>query len=75
MYLKLDKKDLEIVKKVSDITNTDYELEGNMFPENSIIIAFEDLIERYGHLEEELEDLKQDLHDNYRPISLEEMYD
>ena len=59
MYLKLDEKDLEIVKKVSEITNTDYELEGDMFPEDSIMIAFEDL--------------KQDLHDNYRPLSPEEL--
>ena len=35
----------------------------------------EDLIGEVDSLEEQLEDLKQDLHDNYKPISASEMYD
>lgn len=40
-----------------------------------ILDACEDLIIENKEIKEELEDLKQDLHDNYTPISSEEQYE
>lgn len=42
---------------------------------DEIISTCEDLIIANKELEEQLEDLKQDLHDNYVPISPEDQFD
>jgi len=42
---------------------------------DEIIAACEDLIIENKELKEELEDLKQDLHDNYTPIPPEDQYE
>lgn len=42
---------------------------------DEIINACEDLVIENKELEEQLEDLKQDLHDNYKPIAPEEQYE
>lgn len=64
----------ETLKKASDITLVDYDIkwydaenfEGNIDSEDLLTII-EDLITEYHKKEEELEDLKQDLEDNYEP--------
>lgn len=42
---------------------------------DEILSVCEDLIIENKELQEQLDDLKQDLHDNYRPIPPEEQYD
>ena len=42
---------------------------------DEIIRACEDLIIENKELQEELEDLKEDLHENYQPIPPEEQYE
>lgn len=62
MYLEMREK---LLKKVTEITNTDYEIKGNMIPCESIIPMIEDLVMYVEHYKEELEDIKNDLLNNY----------
>ena len=65
MYWELSDKDLEKIKKISDITGTDYELKWNLVPVDSLIYALLDMLTEYTNKQEEIEDLKQDIEDNY----------
>ena len=69
MYLKIDE---EVMKKLQDITNTDYEAEGILLPVENINNIIEDLMYEIDYLQEKINDMEQDLEDNYRPISLRE---
>lgn len=62
MYLEIEEK---LLKKVVEITTTDYEIKGNMLPCESIIPMIEDLVMSVEHYKEELEDIKNDLLNNY----------
>ena len=72
MYWKLSDKDKETIERISKITGVDYELKGNLVPIDSLIYALFDMLYEYDVKEEELEDLKQDLEDNYKPIPVAE---
>lgn len=73
----------EIINKLEDITQCDYErivlkdkftgetIESYISSQN-LICAIEDLITTYGGLEEKYEDLKSDLNENYKYIGGEE---
>lgn len=71
MYWELSDKDLEKIKKISDITGTDYELKGNLVPVDSLIYALLDMLAEYTNKQEEIEDLKQDIEDNYEPKKID----
>lgn len=75
MYYKLSEIEREYIEKIGKITNSDYELEGDMIKVDSLMIALEDLFIEYGHIDEEFEDFKRDVEDNYEPIPKEKMYD
>lgn len=62
MYLEIEEK---LLKKVTEITITDYGIKGNMLPCESIIPMIEDLVMFVEHYKEELEDIKNDLLNNY----------
>lgn len=62
MYLEIEEK---LLKKVTEITITDYANKGNMLPCESIIPMIEDLVMSVEHYKEELEDIKNDLLNNY----------
>ena len=49
-----------------------YKIEPMTLQEDDVIGLLEDLIGKYRALEEELENTKQDLEDNYRPIPVAE---
>lgn len=64
----------DILKKASDITLVDYDIKwfdaensDGYIDSDGLLSMIEDLILEYNHKEEELEDLKQDLEDNYVP--------
>ena len=64
----------ETLKKASDITLVDYDIkwfdaenyEGYIDSEG-LLSMIEDLIVEYNHKQEEIEDIKQDIEDNYTP--------
>ena len=65
MYWDLTNEDLEKIKEISEVTGVDYELKGNLVPVDSLIYALKDMLYEYHNKEEELEDLHQDIEDNY----------
>lgn len=69
----------ELYDRISNTTLTDYEgkiLDDEYYfiDEYGIESMFEDLFCEINDLEEKIEDIKQDIRDNYRPISPYEMY-
>lgn len=74
MYYKLDNDELEKINRVSKITLTDYELKGNFIPVESMMVAIENLLIEIDNLEEERKNREQDIEDNYRPYTREELY-
>lgn len=72
MYLEIEEK---LYKEVCDATSSHYENRGNLFKEDMVIAMIEDLLNEVEHYKEKYEDLKQDLEDNYEPISPAKMYD
>lgn len=77
--MKVDETNFDILKRVSEITCTDYEIKwfdaknvDGYIEENSLISMLEDLISEINRLEENIEDIKKDIEDNYRPISAAE---
>lgn len=55
MYLELSD---EIIKKVENITNTDYEVKGNFIPAENIETMIEDLLTEIDGLQEKVDDLE-----------------
>lgn len=77
--MKVDESNYEILKKVSEITLTDYEIKwfnaeniDGYIESDNLFYMIEDLLYELNHLEEEFEDLKQDIQDNYKPIPVAE---
>lgn len=62
--------DYSLKKDIEKIVG--YEIEPFEMIEDDVISLLEDLVGKYRTLEEELENTKQDLEDNYRPIPVAE---
>ena len=65
MYIKLENDTLKTINRASDITCTDYELLGNFIPIESMMCIVEDLLLEIDHLKECIEDMEQDIENNY----------
>lgn len=72
MYIEIDKK---ILEKVTDITNFTYKSKGDFIAYEDVISIIEDLVCEYNVLKEKFEDYKENIRDNYRQITPQEMYD
>ena len=66
VYVKVNELPSWLVKKYFD--------EKDFYSIAELIAIIEDIDSDKERLEEELEDLKQDIEDNYKPITPEEMY-
>ena len=75
MYIELNDRDYELIKKVSEVTLTNYELKGNLMSTESMICAIQELLWEVERLEEEKEQLEDDIRENYKKISIEEQLD
>ena len=73
MHQALDKREINLIKKVQNITYTDYELKGNVIPVDSFISIIEDLMSEIEMLEEKYKQLERELEENYRPIPYGEL--
>ena len=70
--------DKELYDLASDITNTDYVevicgMKYNYISEYAAQSIISDLIHEIDLLKEKVEDLQQDIEDNYKPIKKEEL--
>lgn len=68
MYIELNER---LVNKINSL-GTDYELKGNMLPSENLQSLLEDLFIELDEAQEQLEDLKQDIEDNYEPKKIDE---
>ena len=68
MYLEINEK---LIEKVKKITGFDYKSKGGLVTYDDIVSMIEDLTCEYEVLQEEYDDFKQDVEDNYvsRPMS------
>lgn len=73
-YEKLDKEEVELVKDIAKLTMTDYEISGDFIPADSWKILAKDLLYEFDKLQEEFEDYKEFVKDNYKQKTNEEIY-
>ena len=73
-YYLLNEKELKIFKDIEEETNTSYEIENNLLPLENVMGIVEDLLREINSLNEKLEDLENDIRENYRPIPVAEQY-
>lgn len=68
MYIEIDE---ELLRKIASITRFTYKDKGNFISYENVIAIIEDLIAEYDVLQEEYDDFKQNVEDNYekRPMS------
>lgn len=66
MYYKLNNDELKTMQKVDDITSTDYGIIGNFIPVENLLRVIEDLLMELNNRDETLEDLKNDIRENYK---------
>ena len=71
MYYKLNENEYQRIQKVSNLTNTDYELNGNFIPVENLMSVIEDLVYELNNLEKKYKDLEEDLETNYKPIPVD----
>ena len=72
IYVEVEENERMLFNEISELTMTNYELKENSIPIDSLIPMIKDIMVEYHSLQEQLEDLKRDMEDNYRPIPLEE---
>ena len=72
MYIEVSNEEMERFKEISDITVTDYEIKGNFVPVVSLLTMIDDLLLELHEREEQIEDIKQDIQDNYKRIPISE---
>lgn len=77
--MKINENVFDIINKVHEITLTDYEIKWfdaeniNGYIESDVLLnIIQDLICEIEHKEEEIEDIKQDIKSNYRPLTIAE---
>ena len=73
-YEKLDKEELEMIKNISKLTMTNYEIIGDFIPVDSWKNLAEDLLYEFDKLQEEFDDYKEFVKDNYKQKTNEEIY-
>lgn len=72
VYVSVEKK---LYERVSEITTTDYKIENDRIEVDTLLGMIEDLISEYDRVEEELNDIQNDMEENYQRISIVDQYD
>lgn len=62
MYIKIDEDKL---KKIQEITMTDYEAKLNYVPSENIMNIIDDLLCEIDNMQEKIEDMERDVENNY----------
>lgn len=71
----LNNDELKTMKKVENITHTDYKIKDNFIKTDYLVNAIDELLREIYRLNREYKDLKQEIQDNYKPISIQEQID
>ena len=67
MYMKLDESNKETLERISNITDVDYEIQGDFVEVESLMTALKDMLVKYDKLEEDFEDYKTNYDDEDDP--------
>ena len=80
--MKIDESNFSTIKTVSDKTGTEYDIKwydaeniDGYVETETILCMFEDLIYEIDKLEERLDDLIEDIRDNYKKVPVSEQVD
>lgn len=67
VFYKMSEKENEMMKEITEITMTDYEIKGDFIPVNSLMSALYEMLYAYHKKEEELEEQypEPDPHDTW----------
>ncbi len=65
--------DINLFKKVEAITGVDYEITGNKIEPEKLLYAIDDLVGEIDILKDKLEELEEDIQENYRPLTKREL--
>ena len=71
----LNNDELKTMKEVENIIHTDYEIKDNFIKTDYLVNAIDELLREIYRLNREYKDLKQEIQDNYKPISIQEQID
>lgn len=71
--IEFDDKEIEILKKVEDITRTDYDIKDNKIDKENIISMTEDLINKIEELEEENKNIEEERDEYYIPRKINKL--
>ncbi len=69
IYIEFDK---NILEKVENITKTNYKSENGLVNSDEISIIIDDLLGEIDNLRNKIEDLEEDMRDNYERVTQEE---
>lgn len=70
MCYMMGEKEIQMMQEVSDITLTDYEVNGRFVPVSKLMSAIEDLLVELHKKEEDISDLQNDIENNYEEKSI-----
>lgn len=65
MYYKLDTNEYRTIMKIQELTNTDYEVLGNLIPVDSLMSCIDELLTEVERLQGKVKDLEDDIEQNY----------
>ena len=71
----LNNDELKTMKEVENITHTDYKIEDNFIKTDYLVNAIDELLREIYRLNQKYKDLKQEIQDNYKPLSIQEQID
>lgn len=72
IYQKLLFSEIELIKKIEEITSCDYDIKDGYVELDVLMMIIDDLFSEYKELIKKIKDLKNDIRDNYKRISIEE---
>ena len=64
--------EIELIKKIEEITSCDYDIKDGYIELDVLMMIIDDLFSEYEELIKKIKDLKNDIRDNYKRISIEE---
>ena len=70
--IRLSDKELKLIKDIEEITDVDYELEGNTIEPINLLTALEDMKLEYTRLKDEYEEYRHEKEDIHFYYSMEE---
>lgn len=73
-YYILNNEEKEFIEELSNLTGVDYEIIDNTFPMDSFLSILKDLKYEIGKRDEKIENLQENIKENYRPITDKELY-